>query len=149
MTATQPVPANETWTTEIEDLRSRYRHASPAILAALNILTHDQNISVADAKTRAERHGARITSASMKAAHVLLSRMDTLEAATAAKPQAAAGTPTRAPRRQRAADAAVDAESLIKGVVAKLQNQSGAEAERVRDGIRRAIAILQELVERS
>lgn len=146
MTATAPATDATAWTAEIEQLRSRYRHASPAILAALNILIHDQNISVDDAKKQAELHGARITSASMKAAHVLLSRMDTLALATTPTTPAAASKPKHPPRRQRAGDASVDAESLIKGVVAKLQNQSGAEADRVRDGIRRAITILQGLV---
>jgi len=146
MIATEAAPQNDTWTAQLEQLRVRYRHASPAILAALNILVHNQNITVDDAKAQAERHGARITTASMKAAHVLLSRMDTLALATAPTTPAASAKPKHPPRRQRATDAAVDAESLIKGVVAKLQNQTGAEADRVRDGIRRAITILQALV---
>jgi hypothetical protein len=37
----------------------------------------------------------------------------------------------------------VDAEALVRGFVAKLQGQGNAEAERLRDAIRKAIAVLQ------
>lgn len=43
----------------------------------------------------------------------------------------------------RAAEPALDAETLIRGVVAKIQGQGNVEVERLRDGIRRAIAALQ------
>ena len=93
----------------------------------------------------------RITAASMNAAKTLLSRMDSATAATApattATPTSAASTPKRAPKRPRAADSTLDAEALIKNVVAKLQTQSAAEADRLRDGIRKAIGVLQSLVE--
>jgi hypothetical protein len=36
-----------------------------------------------------------------------------------------------------------DAESLIKNVVARIQGQGNVEAERLRNGIRKAIAALQ------
>ncbi|MEO6597256.1 MAG: hypothetical protein ABIP94_21140 [Planctomycetota bacterium] len=37
----------------------------------------------------------------------------------------------------------MDAETLIRGVVAKIQGQGSAEAERMREAMRRAVAILQ------
>jgi hypothetical protein len=140
-------PATDTWAKQLEQLKARYKHARPPILVALNILLHNADVSAEDAKAQAALHGARITAASISAAQRLLSRMDAPPAATApnaAQPAAAAtATPTRASRRPRAADAPIDAESLIKNVVARIQGQGNVEAERLRNGIRKAIAALQ------
>jgi len=149
-TATMADPTTDTWTKQLEQLKARYKHVRQPILVALNILLHDKDISIEDAKAQAQLHGTRITAASVSAAQRLLSRMDAPVAATparAAQPAATtAPTPTRAPRRPRAADAPVDAESLIKNVVAKIQGQGTAEAERLRDAMRKAIAMLQTAV---
>jgi hypothetical protein len=149
MTATDSAPTTDSWAAQLEQLRARYKHVRPPVLAALNILVHDQNISIDDAKKRAAQHGARITAASVSAARTLLSRMDDKPAATTAATSGAATQPTRPrpARRVRPADGAVDADALIKQVVAKLQSKSDGKAERVRDGIRRAITILQGLIE--
>ena len=40
----------------------------------------------------------------------------------------------------------VDAEVIIRGFVAKLRGQGNAEAERLREGIRKAIGVLQAAV---
>jgi len=85
-------------------------------------------------------HGVRITAASVAAARTLLSRMDGPPTPVAPTTTSA---PTRAPRRPRAADAPIDAESLIKNVVARIQGRGNVEAERLRAGIRKAIAALQ------
>jgi hypothetical protein len=150
MTATDSAPAADTWAAQLEQLRARYKHIRPPVLAALNVLIHDQDISLDDAKAQAALHGVRITAASVNAARTLLSRMDVPVAATpprAGRPAAtAAPRPTRAPRRPRAADAGVDAESLIQSVVAKIQAQGSAEADRLRDAMRRAIDVLNAAV---
>ncbi len=52
----------------------------------------------------------------------------------------------RAVRRLRAADQPLDAASMIQQVVSKLQEQGNAEADRLRDSIRKAIAMLQAAV---
>jgi len=150
-TATEAVPArsHDAWAAQLEQLRVSYKHVRPPILAALNILIHDENASVDDAKARAAAHGVRITAASVGAARTLLSRMDDKPAATAMPtPNGAVATPSqpRPARRARPGDGEVDADALIRQVVAKLQNQSTAEAERVRDAVRKAMAILQTVV---
>jgi hypothetical protein len=55
MTATATLPASDPWTTQLEQLRARYKHVRPPVLAALNILINDQNISVDDAKAQADQ----------------------------------------------------------------------------------------------
>jgi hypothetical protein len=142
--ATEPIPS-DSWAKQLEQLKTLYKHVRPPILVALNILLHDANVSVDDAKARAAARGVRITAASLNAAKTLLSRMDT---APATKPAAApTTTPTRAPRRTRSGEIPFDTEALVRGVVAKLQTQGNAEAERLRDGIRRALAALQATLE--
>ncbi|MEO6594590.1 MAG: hypothetical protein ABIP94_07540 [Planctomycetota bacterium] len=140
-TATETVTTNDTWTTEIEQLRSRYKNVREPILAALNVLLHDANVSADDAKARAAMRGVRITAASVNAARTLLSRMDATPAPAAAPKDDA--PVRRAVRRVRGAETAVDAEQLIRQVVDKLQNQGNAEAERLREAIRKAVQLLQ------
>jgi hypothetical protein len=142
MTATTSSPT-DAWTQQLEQLRGRYRHLRPAVLAALNILIHDENVSVDDAKARADLHGVRITAASLNAARTVLSRMDTPPAAGPTPAAKAPVSPARATRRARAPEAPLDAEALIRGVVTKLQTNGNVETERLRDGIRKAIAALQ------
>lgn len=143
MTATDTVPVSDSWTRQLDQLKSRYKHVRPPILVALNILLHNADISVDDAKAQAALHGTRITAASLNAAKTLLAKMDAQDIATEAPRPPAATAPTRPARRPRAADAPVDAEALIRGVVSKLQTQGNVEAERLRDGIRKAISALQ------
>ena len=51
--------------------------------------------------------------------------------------------PARPVRRPRPADKATDAEALIRGLVVKLQDQGNAEADGLRDAMRKAIAVLR------
>src|SRR5262245_4242502 len=143
MTAIETAPTSDSWAAQLEQLRARYKHVRPPVLAALNILIHDQNISIDDAKAQAALHGVRITAASVAAARTLLSRMDGLPTAVAPTTTSA---PTRAPRRSRTPEKGLDAEALVRGFVAKLQGQGNAEAERLREAIRKAIAVLQAAV---
>jgi len=145
MTATATLPASDSWTAQLEQLRARYKHLRPAVLGALNVLLHDPDVSDDDAKARANLHGVRITAASLNAARTVLSRMDSPATETQTKPVAPRSA-QRQPRRPRATDAPLDAETLIKGVVAKLQSQGSAEAERLRETMRKAIALLQAAV---
>ena len=139
MTATATTPT-DTWTDEIAALKARYPHVRDPILAALNLLLTDPNITDDDAKARAAMRGVRITAASINGARNLMAKRET---AVPIEPTAttAAERPAR-PRRERAPEPAVDAEALIKQVVGKLQAQGNAEAERLRDAMRRAVAVL-------
>jgi hypothetical protein len=52
MTTTETTPT-DTWTDEIAALKARYPHVRDPILAALNLLLTDPNITDDDAKARA------------------------------------------------------------------------------------------------
>ena len=138
----------DTWTAELAQLRARYKHVREPILVALNILLHDENVALEDAKARAAMRGAKITAASVNAAQRLLARQDepreataTTDAATAPSKTAGSVRPARAPQP------APNAEALIRDVVQKLQGQGNAEAERLRAAMRKAMAVLQAAVE--
>jgi hypothetical protein len=132
--------SNDTWTAEMAQLRTRYKAVREPILAALNLLQQDLDISDADAKARAAMRGVRITAASINGARNLLAKRDTAEAPMAKEAPATHAAPV--PRRARPAPAAIDAEGMIKQVVAKLQSQGTAEVERLRETMRKAVAML-------
>jgi hypothetical protein len=72
-----------------------------------------------------------------------MAKQDTRPAAAPALATPAASTRVRRPR---ATDAGVDAEALIRGLVGKLQGQGAADTERLKDAMRKAIAVLQAAV---
>ena len=138
----------DTWAAELAQLRARYKHVREPILVALNILMHDENVALADAKARAAVRGAKITAASVNAAQRLLARQDAPGKATT--PTGTTTTPLKVAATARPArqpQPASNAEALIRDVVQKLQGQGNAEAERLRAAMRKAIAALQAAVE--
>jgi len=149
MTATATMAPNDSWTEQLEQLKARYKHVRQPVLVALNILLHDENVSLDDAKAQARMHGVRITAASVNAAKTLRAKMDAehiakeTNARTAQAPRVPELPEPRRVRRPRAPDKAIDAEAMIRNVVAKLQGQGNAEADRLRDAMRKAIAALQ------
>ena len=151
MTATATMTDPDTVTDAFEALQARYPKVRKPIVMALHILTQNPGISLDDAKARAEMSGIRITAASVSAAQRLLSRQDgPTPAASGEQIGAPAGKATPAPRRTRgprSADTPLDVEDLIRGTVAKLQAQGNAEAERLREAIRRAVAVLEAAIQ--
>ena len=141
MTATDRAPETKTPAPSIslDDLKSRFSNVRQPILVAAHILIQEPSISLEDAKEAAKSYGVRITAASVSAARRVLERMHDAPAAPATPAPMA---PTRPARRPRAAEPHQDAEALIRGVVAKLQNQGNVEAEKLRATIRRAVEIL-------
>jgi hypothetical protein len=154
MTATETMAApttTDTWTAEMAQLRNRYKAVREPILAALNLLLQDPNITDDDAKARAAMRGIRITAASINGARNLLLKAGDAQATTAtpttpATPTSTAAAPQRAARRARPAEGSVDAEALIRQVVGKLLSQGNAETERLRGAVQKAIAVLQAAV---
>jgi len=146
--STATSPADASWTESFEALKARYPKQREAIVMALHILMHDPKIASDDAKAQAKLHGVRITAASLSAAQRLLSRQDDGDGAEAPKVRKAPATAkTGRVRRPRAAGKDVDAEALIKQVVVKIQHAGNAEADRLREAMRKAIAVMQAAVE--
>jgi len=143
MTTSEPAITTDSWAAQLEQLKARYKHVRQPILVALNILLQDPNISVAGAKAQAAQHGTRITAASVAGAQRLLERRDQAPVATAEPAAKTPQRPARPDRPVRTAGIPFDAEALVRGVVAKIQDHGSVGAERMREAMRKAIAILQ------
>ena len=93
----------------------------------------------------------RITAASVAAAERLLSRQDGADEPQPTRRPGARAIPAAAQpgrkRHPRATTKDIDAEALIKSVVDKIQGAGNAEADRLRDGIRKAIGGLQAVLD--
>jgi hypothetical protein len=151
-TTTDPTPEFSAIVTtdqdsQLADLKARYPKVREPILVALHILAQNPGVGIDDAKAQAALRGVRITAASLNAAQRLLSRQDGAPAVAAtparARRNGAVAATKPQPRRPRAAKPDLNAEALIRGVVSKIQDQGNAETERLRDAMRKAIAVLE------
>ncbi|MCA8949284.1 MAG: hypothetical protein KDE27_07265 [Planctomycetes bacterium] len=154
-TTTASPPVTD-WPRQLAELQTRYPKVREPILAALHVLTENREVSLDEAKAQAAALGVRITAASVAAADRLLERQsppatDPTPAPEApAAPKATANEPRRgrARRSPRAAPPALDIEELVRATVDKIQSQNNAEAERLREAMRQAVAVLQAAVDR-
>jgi hypothetical protein len=146
----EPTTPTEPWGDLFAKLQQRYPKVREPIVAALTALMQNPGIDVEHAKAVAAANGMRITAASVAAAERLLSRQDRHDEQQTARQPTAPATPAAAQpssvRRHRAQAQDVDAEALIKQVVDKIQGAGNAEAERLRETMRKAIATLQAAV---
>ena len=142
----EPTTPTEPWGDLFAKLQQRYPKVREPIVAALTALMQNPGIDVEHAKAVAAANGMRITAASVAAAERLLSRQDRHDEQQADRRPTAAATPAAAHpgsvRRQRAQAHDVDAEALIKQVVDKIQVAGNAEAERLRETMRKAVLML-------
>lgn len=140
-----PRPATASWDSAFAELKARFPKVREPIVVALHILMQNPDIALDDAKARANLHGVRITAASIAAAQRILAKQEPVPAAPTPAVAPAPKPAPRQPRRERTAEA-TDPAAMIQQVVTRLQQQSGAEAQRLRDAIRRAVAVLQAAV---
>jgi hypothetical protein len=140
-----PVTTSDSWTDQLNQLKAKYRHVRPAILAALTVLLHNESVTLEDAKAQAAARGFRVTAASINGARTLLEKMDAPPTAATTATLAVPAVP-RPPRRPRAPQPPLDAEGMIRDLVGRMQTEKHAEVERLRDALRQAIAVLQKAV---
>ena len=79
----------------------------------------------------------------MTAAERLLARTPATGGAVARPAPSPASAKTRRTGRPRAAQTPLDVEALIRTTVGKIQGQGAAEAERLREAIRKAVGVLE------
>ncbi|MFQ5473305.1 MAG: hypothetical protein ACE5FA_10535 [Dehalococcoidia bacterium] len=146
MTETEiPTEANPTddWDTQFAGLQTRFPKVKDTILLAFHVLQQDPDIALDDLKARAKLHGLRVTAATVSAARRLLDRNPATDGAVATAQRKEAKAKPRNTRQRRATQAPVDVEALVRRTVAKIEDQAGAEAERLRAAMRKAIAVLE------
>ncbi len=113
---------------------------------AIQALQSNPDIALDDLKAQAKLYGIRVTASSVTAAQRLLAPTAATNGAAANPAPSPASAKTRRTRRPCAAQAPLDVEALIRTTVGKIQDQGGADAERLKVAIRKAIAVLQEAV---
>lgn len=117
------------------------------ILAALAALMQNPDIDAEHAKAVAAANGIRITAASIAGAQRLLERQDaTTEIAPPKDKPAKAVAKARPGRPARRPEANLDVEALIRATAERIQTQGNVEADRLRDAMLKAIAVLQAAV---
>src|SRR5690606_34369767 len=137
-TTTQP------WSNLFDELKTRYPKVREPIVAALATLMQDPDIDAEHAKAVAAANGIRITAASIAAAQRLLSRQDpTTEIATPKDKPAKAVAKARPGRPARRPEANLDVEALIRATAERIQTQGNVVADRLRDAMQEAIAVLE------
>lgn len=147
MTAIDPIPESTTtqpWNNLFDELKTRYPKVREPILAALAALMQNPDIGADHAKAVAAANGIRITAASIAAAQRLLSRQDApTEIAPPKDKPAKAVAKARPGRPARRPEANLDVEALIRATAERIQTQGNVEADRLRDAMRQAIAVLE------
>ncbi len=142
-TATVPTTG---WATQLKELKARFPTVRDTILFCFQALAKDADAEFETLKRQANEVGLRITNASVNGAKRLLANAEPSHAkASKADDDAEAAAPAPA-RRPRPASAALDTEALIRGLAGKLQAHGAAEADGLRDAMRRAIRILTDAV---
>ena len=137
-----------TWDAAFAALRARYPKAKDSIVFCIYELQNNPEVALDDLKARASMHGIRVTGASVNAAQRLMAPEEAGSEPEAAEVEPAPRKPRGRPaRQQKAASNGLDAEAMLRQVVAKMQAQSSAEAERLRASIRKAVAVLEAAVE--
>ncbi|MFK7739244.1 MAG: hypothetical protein AB8H80_02885 [Planctomycetota bacterium] len=150
------------WEQLLERLRQRYPGQKDSVLFCLNKLQQNPELTLRDIRDEAAMYGIPTAGRALHSAKVLLGLAEAkprkprapaqpgAPAGTGAGAGAAAAAGFVAPAASRAASPADDGASVENRVidaVRRLQSAASADSERLRDAMRRAIAILQEAVD--
>jgi len=140
--AAEPV---DPWAQIFDQLRGRFPSASPGVLFCIHKLQQNPDLKLRDFKDEAQLHQVPLSGRSFHSARVLLG----LEKAPAPRPRAAttepdedAAEPVAAPRARAAVNARTDETPAI-AALRRYQEENAAETERLRAGVRRALAVIE------
>ena len=153
---TPPTPTIDSWEQLLDQLRRRYPGQKDSVLFCINKLHQNPELTLRDFRDEARLYGLTLAGRSLHSAKVLLGLAEpspkpqrkptqdaepatTFEAGVAPTGQA---SPPRA--RKAATTAAASIEDQLLDVVQRLQSTKGAEAERLRDAIRAALAVIED-----
>lgn len=114
-----------TWDAAFDALKARYPRAKDSIVFCIYELQNNPEVALDDLKARASMHGIRVTGASVNAAQRLMAPEEARSEPEAAEAEPAPRKPRGRPaRQQKAAGNGMDAEAMLRQVVAKI---AGAE----------------------
>ncbi|HEU4419267.1 MAG TPA: hypothetical protein VFT55_10030 [Planctomycetota bacterium] len=141
-------PTTDTWEGILDALSRRYPGQKNSVLFCIYKLQQNPDVALRDFRAEAELHGIPVGGRTLHAAKELLG-LNKPPAASGAAAETTPATPAR--RRQRAGEPGTgdSIESKVLAAVRQIQSNAGAEAEQLRDAIRRALAILQQALDGS
>ena len=141
-------PTTDTWEGILEALSRRYPGQKHSVLFCIYKLQQNPDVTLRDFRAEAELHGIPVGGRTLHAAKELLG-LNKPQAAASPAAETTPATPAR--RRQRTGEpgAGDSIESKVLAAVRQIQSNAGAEADQLRDAIRRAIAILQQALDGS
>jgi hypothetical protein len=147
-TATESAPTTKVpgWEEHLAALQDRFPKVKPTILFAFHTLQTDPDIVLDDLRARAEMHGLRVTAATLSAALRLASRNAPTNGKAEEPAPKAAKTKSPRTRQRRPRQAPLDVEGVIRAAVERVQATGDAEAEWLREAIRKAAALLEAAV---
>jgi hypothetical protein len=139
-------PAADTWDSILDGWRRRYPGQRDSVLFCIHKLQQDPELTLRDFRDEARLHGIPVAGRSLHSARLLLGITKAAPPPPeheAIHPVAAEVAPTRHRRERVVPDATASIEHQVVAAVRRMQSAAGAETERLRAGIRQAIAILQ------
>ena len=157
-TPDDPTPTPDSWSTTLEELRTRYPGQKDSVLFCVHKLQQDPAVGLPDLRDEATDRGIPMAGRALHSAKVLLGMAEARprrpaeprdERATAGQRASRAGARAERSRseRGRSDEPAGAIEDQVLAAVRQIQSAAGAEAERMRTAIRQAIAILQDALE--
>jgi hypothetical protein len=142
-------PAADTWESILDGWRRRYPGQRDSVLFCIHKLQQNPELTLRDFRDEARLHGIPVAGRSLHSARVLLGLAKApvaREAEPETEPDANDVGAEPAPVRRRGPARATSTSSIEDQVVAavrSIQSAASADVERLRAGMRQAIAILQ------
>ena len=144
-----PAPADG-WSDLLANLRRRYPGQKDSVLFCVHKLSQDAELTLRDFRDEARLHGIPMAGRALHSARVLLGLAPATKPAAPPAPasdERAATAPVQRVRRERRAandgDAPGAIETQVLDAVNRIRTAADADAEKLRQAMRDAIAILQ------
>lgn len=141
-----PGQAADSWPATLEELRARHPGQKDSVLFCVHKLQQDSAVGLPDLRDEAAERGIPMAGRALHSAKVLLG-MAEAKPRGASRTRDASRTRNKRPSQSEASPsprtAAVGIEDQVLSAVRQIQSAAGAEADRMRQAIRDAIAILQ------
>lgn len=149
--STQPEPtpsaSDDGWAEIFARLRARFPGASDGVLFCIHKLQQNPDLKLRDFKDEAALHRVPLSGRSYHSARVALGLEKPVERKrTAPAPVVVEAPPANVGRPAQAARVPDAAESPAIAALLRFQEEHAAEMQRLRDGIKRALAVIDEVL---
>jgi len=142
VTESEPTPAPlDSWEAILEAMRRRFPGQRDSVLFCIHKLQQNPDLTLRDFRAEAELYGIPMAGRALHSARVLLGIGDASPAPARARTKVAAESPSET------TDGAGSIENRVVAAVRQIQSAAGAEAERMRAAIQKAITILQQAID--